>query len=196
MTRRSNESAFRHPDTVAPIRSMIESEAAVHPPTFRVCKGGIIRCRRAWCVQPGFRCCGVPAAGPQSAGAGDAAQPALMPANATSAARRAILREICPATLRARAWPTDGNCRRPPVHGHSLARAKPSLPASDGCRGKINRVRCQSPIGFGPVSSERAIMEVRMRRRYSLTSSGRLRAVPAASTSIMAMNTSREAEGL
>ena len=97
---------------------------------------------------------------------------------------------------RARAWPTDGNCRRPPVHGHSLARAKPSLPASDGCRGEINRVRCQSPIGFGPVSSERAIMEVRMRRRYSFTSSGRLRAVPAASTSIMAMNTSREAEGL
>lgn len=196
MTGRSNESAFRHPDTVAPIRSMIESEAAIHPPTFRVCEGGIIRCRQAWRVKSGSRRCGVPAAGSQPAGAGDAAHSVFMSAQATPAASRAMPGKTWPATLARtglvdrRKLPPTARAGPPPCTG------KPSLQASDGRRGKINRVRCQSPIGFGPVSSERAIMEVRMRRRYSFTSSGRLRAVPAASTSIMAMNTSREAEGL
>ncbi len=54
----------------------------------------------------------------------------------------------------------------------------------------------QSPIGRGPTSSESASNEVRMRRRHSFTRSGRLRAAPAASTSMMAMKTRREAEGL
>ncbi len=95
-----------------------------------------------------------------------------------------------------RGLPTDGIFGRSPHARPLQLRADPSLPASEGRRGKINRARFQSPIGFGPVSSESAIIEVRMRRRYSFTNSGRLRAVPAASTSIMAMKTSREAEGL
>lgn len=54
----------------------------------------------------------------------------------------------------------------------------------------------QSPIGFGPVSPESGNIDVRIRRRYSLTRSGRLRAAPAANTSIMAINTRRDADGL
>ena len=137
MTGRSNESAFRHPDTVAPIRSMIESEAAIHPPTFRVCEGGIIRCRQAWCVKSGSRRCGVPAAESQSAGAGDAAQPALMSAQVTPAASRAMPGKTWPATLArtgladrrklpptARAWPL-------PCTGEALPAGKWWVPWED-----------------------------------------------------------------
>ncbi len=72
----------------------------------------------------------------------------------------------------------------------------PEFMANDG-RDEMNpRSHTQSPIGFGPVSSVTETIEVRIRRMYSFTISGRLRAVPAASTSIMAMKTSREADGL
>ena len=136
VTGRSNESAFRHPDTVAPIRSMIESEAAIHPPTFRVCEGGIIRCRQAWCVKSGSRRCGVPAAESQSAGAGDAAQPALMSAQVTPAASRAMPGKTWPATL-ARTGLADRRKLPPTARaGPPLARANPPCRQAMGAVGR------------------------------------------------------------
>ena len=107
---------------------------------------------------------------------------------------RGIAADGCHVGVQA-AGRSNGNRRRRSLHG-PLARRNRTFPASEGRRGRIGPHRRQSPIGFGPVSAESEIMEVRMRRRYSFTSSGRLRAVPAASTSIMAMKTSREADGL
>ena len=45
----------------------------------------------------------------------------------------------------------------------------------------------QSPIGFGPESLDKVTRDVRMRRRFSLTRSGRFLAAPAANTSTIAM---------
>lgn len=148
-------------------------------------------------ARPGPRRCGAAAAARRPADSGHAAQSALTPAKSASAACLAASGYACSA--------------RPGVQGvghqAKIAAVRPCTATSctnktclAGKRGtplkQISRARSQSPIGLGPVSSESAIMEVRMRRRYSFTDSGRLRAVPAASTSIMAMKTSRDAEGL
>ena len=45
----------------------------------------------------------------------------------------------------------------------------------------------QSPIGLGPESFDNGRSEVRMRRRFSLTNSGRFLAAPAAKISTIAM---------
>ena len=45
MAKRSEESAFRHPDAVAHLQSLTGDRAAVHPPMFRKHEGGFTRYR-------------------------------------------------------------------------------------------------------------------------------------------------------
>ena len=54
----------------------------------------------------------------------------------------------------------------------------------------------QSPIGFGPESLDKRRIDVLIRLKFSLTSSGRFLAAPAANISTIAMYTRRDAEGL
>lgn len=163
-------------------------------PMFRAHEDGFIRCRLARCAAKDLVAAELP---PPDRSQSAPEMPRSLFSCPQEPRPQTVERERgrpARARWRAQAWPTDGNCRRSPSQDHPFCN-RPAM-ASGECRGKINRARLQSPIGFGLVSSESAIIEVRMRRRYSFTNSGRLRAVPAASTSIMAMKTSREAEGL
>lgn len=121
--------AFRRPVTLPCIRSMVDERAAAQPPTFRA-RGRFRPMQAGEACGPDLAAGELPPPGScrrriATVGAERAVQSVLMRAKAESAVCQAMAGEACPATLRLRDRPRNGDCGRSPAQGHRRCERTP-----------------------------------------------------------------------